>query len=30
MVNLQESYIGKYLFKVFKNSLEEFNIYEYI
>lgn len=30
MVDLQENHTGKYLFKVFKKSLEDFNIYHHI
>lgn len=30
MVNLQENHTGKYLFKVFQTSLQEFNVYEHI
>ena len=30
MVDLQENHTGKYLFKVFKASLEDFNIYKHI
>jgi hypothetical protein len=30
MIDLQESHTGKYLFKVLKNTLSEFEIYEYI